>query len=217
MPPCGLDVTAVTLGQPFCAGVILLIDGRLVLTLNQDHLPADLEGAALRVGGVGGGQEPGETIWECAAREAREEVGCEVRLVNASRTYLRENEGALRRARCRDEIAPLLFESGPNKSPDEPYASGLPTGPVLYGAMFLAQPLGRVLPGDVEGLLLISPTTWPLIAAKATLGELVADSATLIERRRISPDTPVWAFQEESMKTVCELATRDPELLAPLR
>jgi 8-oxo-dGTP pyrophosphatase MutT (NUDIX family) len=217
MRPCGLDVAAVTEGEPFCAGVILIVDGRLVLTLNHDHLPEELDGAALRIGGVGGGQEPGETIWQCAAREAREEVGCEVRLVSAPRTYLRESEGDLRRTRCRDEIAPLLFEWGPNKTPDEPYAPGLPTGPLLYGAMFLAQPLGRVLPGDVEGLLLIYPTTWPLIAAQATLGELVADGATLIERRRISPVTPVWAFQEESMRTVCELATRDPELLAPLR
>jgi 8-oxo-dGTP pyrophosphatase MutT (NUDIX family) len=217
MQPCGLDVAAVTEGAPFCAGVILMVDGRFVLTLNHDHLPAELEGAALRIGGVGGGQEPGETIWQCAAREAREEIGCEVRLVSASHTYLRENEGALRRARCRDEIAPLLFEWGPNKTPDEPYAPGLPTGPLLYGAMFLAQPLGSIHPADVEALLLISPTTWPLIAVQATLRELMADGATLIERRPISPDTPVWAFPEESMRTVCELATRDAELLAPLR
>ena len=71
MQPCGLDVAALTEGQPFCAGVVLMVDGRLVLTLNHDHLPAALSGTALRVGGVGGGQEAGETIRECAMREAR--------------------------------------------------------------------------------------------------------------------------------------------------
>jgi 8-oxo-dGTP pyrophosphatase MutT (NUDIX family) len=217
MQPCGLDVAATTAGRPFCAGVILMIEGRLVLTLNRDHLPAELEISALRVGGVGGGQEAGETIWECAAREAHEEIGCEVRLVNAPRTYVRENGGALRTARCRDDIAPLLFEANPNKTPEKPYAPGLPTGPLLYGAMFLAQPLASIRPADVEGLLLITPTTWSLIDEQATLRELVDAGSTLIEGAPIPPETTVWAHPEESMRTVCELARREPDLLAPLR
>jgi len=217
--PCGLDVAAVTAGQPFCAGVVLMAEGRLVLTLNRDHLPPELEGTALRVGGVGGGQEPGESIWGCAAREAREEVSCDVKLLTAPCTYLRGNDGAraLRRARCRDEIAPLLFEWGPNRTPDEPYAPGLPTGPLLYGAMFLAQPLGPIHPGDVEGLLLISPATWSLVDEQATLRELAEAGAMLIEREPMKLDTPLWAFPEESMRAVCELAARDPELLRLLR
>jgi 8-oxo-dGTP pyrophosphatase MutT (NUDIX family) len=217
MRPCGLDVAALTAGQPFCAGVILMIERQLVLTLNHDHLPQELQEVALRVGGVGGGQEAGETIWECAAREAREEVGCDVKLINAPRTYLRERGGPLRRTRCRDEIAPLLFEWFPNKTPDEPYAPGLPTGPLLYGAMFLAQPKATVRPADVEGLLLISPAMWSLVDDQATLCELMESGATLIERRPIRRDTPLWAFPEESMRAVCELAERDAELLSPLR
>jgi hypothetical protein len=215
--PCGLDVGALTAGQPFCAGVILMVEARLVLTLTSDHLPAELEGSALRVGGVGGGQEAGETIWECAAREALEEIGCEVKLMNAPRTYLRENGGALRRTRCRDEVAPLLFEWSPNKTPDKPYAPGLPKGPLLYGAMFLAQPKGTIRPGDVEGLLLISPAMWSLIVDQATLGELTEAGATLIKRELLDPDLRLWSFPEESMRAVCELAAHDAELLSPLR
>lgn len=213
---CGLEVARVTAGQPFCAGVILMINGRFVLTLNRDHVPRTLEGTTLRVGGVGGGQESGETIWECATREALEEGGCEVRLVSAPRTYLRENEGALRRARCRDEIAPLLFEWGPNKTPDEPYAPGLPTGPFLYGAMFLARPLGPIHPADVEGLLMIPPELWSLVDRQATIREAVDAGAVLLEREPLEPDLRLWSFPEESMRAVCELAARDPELLAPL-
>jgi 8-oxo-dGTP pyrophosphatase MutT (NUDIX family) len=218
MPPCGLDIVALTTGRPFCAGVVMMVDQRLVLTLNHDHLPGTLEGAALRVGGVGGGQEPGETIWECAAREAREEVGCDVKLVRAPRTYLRElPDGMSRPARCRDELAPLLFEWGANKSPDQPYAPGLPTGPLLYGAMFLARPLDEIQPRDVEGLLLISPPMWSLIDAQATLRELVDAGAKLLEREPLDRDVRVWSFPEESMRAVCSLATHDPDLLSPLR
>jgi 8-oxo-dGTP pyrophosphatase MutT (NUDIX family) len=212
MRPCGLDVVATTAGQPFCAGVILMAESRLVLTLNRDHLPPELDGTALRVGGVGGGQEAGETIWECAAREAREEVGCEVELVTAPRTYLRENGRILRRTRCRDEIAPLLFEWSANKIPDEPYAPGLPVGPLLYGAMFLARPKGTIRPGDVEGLLLIPPPAWSFVDRQATLDEVTAAGATLLERESIALETRLWSFPEESMRAVCELAAREPGL-----
>ena len=195
-----------------------MVDGRLVLTLNHDHLPADLEGTALRVGGVGGGQEPGETIWECAAREAFEEIGCEVALIKSPRTYLRETpDGVLRQARCRDEVAPLLFEWAERSDP-APYALGLPTGPRLYGAMFLGRPASPELrPADVEGLLVMPSTLWRLVDRGATVREAVDAGAVLIERDRIEPDLRLWSFREESMRAVCELATRDPELLAPLR
>jgi 8-oxo-dGTP pyrophosphatase MutT (NUDIX family) len=218
MPPCGLDVAATTSGQPFCAGVILMLEGQLVTTLNHDHLPAGLEGTALRVGGVGGGQEPGETIWECAAREALEEVGCEVELIRSPRTYLRETpDGVLRQARCRDEVAPLLFEWAERSDP-APYAPGLPAGSRLYGAMFFGRPASPDLrPADVDGLLLMPSTLWRLVDREATIRETVEAGATLIERERIEPDLRLWSYPQESMRAVCELATRSPELLAPLR
>jgi 8-oxo-dGTP pyrophosphatase MutT (NUDIX family) len=194
-----------------------MVDGRLVLTLNHDHLPTQLEGAALRVGGVGGGQEPGETIWECAMREAREEAKRAVKLISASRTYLMGPDGPLRSVRCRDDIAPLLFEWGPNPTPDEPYAPDLPAGPLLYNAMFLARPDGAVRPGDVEGLLLMPPTAWPLVQRQGTIREALEEGASLLERAPIPHDTRLWSFPEDSMKAVCELIAREPELAASLR
>jgi 8-oxo-dGTP pyrophosphatase MutT (NUDIX family) len=214
VPPCGLDIAVTTAGQPFCAGVILMIDERLVLTLNHDHAPK----GALRVGGVGGGQEPGETIWECAAREAREEVGCEVALINSPRTYLRETpDGVLRKARCRDEVAPLLFEWAERPDP-APYAPDLPSGPQLYGAMFLGNPASPELqPADVEGLLMMPPSAWPLVERGVKLRDAVDAGMSLLEREPIPRSVRLWSFPEESMGAVCELAARDPELLSPLR
>jgi 8-oxo-dGTP pyrophosphatase MutT (NUDIX family) len=216
MPPCGLDVAATTAGQPFCAGVILMVDGRLVATLNRDHLPAELEDKALRVGGVGGGQEPGETIWECAVREALEEVSCDVKLLSSPRTYLRDVDGSLRPARCRDALAPLLFEWGPRED-SAPYAPGLPSGERLYNAFFLARTSGAPHPGDVEGLVLMPPSVWPLIERQATIRDVVEAGASVLERTRILDETRLWTFPDDSMRTVCELVTRDPELVAALR
>lgn len=214
MPPCGLDVAALTAGHPFCAGVVLLVDGQLVLTLNRDHSPD----GALRVGGVGGGQEPEETVWECAEREALEEIGSEVRLVSSPRTYLRElPSGAMRPARCRDEVAPLLFEWGDRADP-APYAPGLPAGRRVYGAIFLARTTSPdVRPADVKGLLMMPPRLWGLVDRQATIREVVGAGALLMEREPIDPELHLWSFPEESMRAVCELAARDPELLAPLR
>jgi 8-oxo-dGTP pyrophosphatase MutT (NUDIX family) len=217
MPPCGLDVAAATKGQPFCAGVVLMLDNRLVLTLNRDHLPSELDGSALRVGGVGGGQEAGETIWECAAREAVEEIGSEVTLIRSPRTYIRElPDGVPRQARCRDAIAPLLFEWAERPDPS-PYAPGLPSGPRLYGAIFLARPASQDFgPVDVEGLLLMSPSDWGLVDQRVTLREAAKAGVSLIERGPIQTETRLWSFPEESMRAVCELVACDPELLAPL-
>jgi 8-oxo-dGTP pyrophosphatase MutT (NUDIX family) len=216
MRPCGLDVAATTAGQPFCAGVILVVDGRLVATLNRDHLPAELDGNGLRVGGVGGGQEPGETIWECAVREAFEETGSQVKLVNSPRTYIREPDGLFRRVRCRDDVAPLLFESGPRDDP-APYKPGLPAGQDLFNAFFLGRASQEPQPRDVEGLLLMPADHWSLVAHGATIDELLEAGASVLERVPIARDTRVWAFPEDSLGAVCELVAREPELLSPLR
>ena len=70
LPSAPRNVELITKDQPFCAGVILFQDQNLVITLNTDGLPASLEGSgALRIGAIGGGQEAGELIWQCALRE----------------------------------------------------------------------------------------------------------------------------------------------------
>jgi 8-oxo-dGTP pyrophosphatase MutT (NUDIX family) len=63
--------------------VVVFHEGRLVLTLNADGLPASFGAGRLRVGGVGGGCEDGETFEDCARREAEEELSVPVTLVSA--------------------------------------------------------------------------------------------------------------------------------------
>jgi ADP-ribose pyrophosphatase YjhB (NUDIX family) len=215
MPPCGLDVAAITAGQPFCAGVILMVDRRLLLTLDREHAPAD---GVIRVGGVGGGQEPGETIVQCALREAREELSVDVELVSAARTYIDYSSGSrnLRIARCTDEIRPFVFWSVPRRDP-KPYAPGLPAGRMLYGAMYLARPRGELEPGDVEALLLAPPSGWPLVERMATIAEALEDGCRLLERVALPHALRLWTDDQETMRTVFELAAGDPELLAQLR
>jgi len=72
------------------------------------------------VGGSAGGQEPGETVWDCALRAAREETHVGVELIPSPEE--------LRRIRVLDPVAPLLFSRTANPRPDRPYAPGLPTG-----------------------------------------------------------------------------------------
>jgi hypothetical protein len=61
-----ISVRRLTDGQPFCAGVVVVQDGCVAVTLNRDVPPSgSANGSPLRVGGVGGGQEPGETIEQC--------------------------------------------------------------------------------------------------------------------------------------------------------
>jgi 8-oxo-dGTP pyrophosphatase MutT (NUDIX family) len=215
MPPCGLDVAAVTAGQPFCAGVIAMVAGRLVVTLARDHAPGD---GFIRVGGVGGGQEPGETVVECALREAREELGVDVELVSSPRTYIDDLDGHVRAARCTDPMRPLVFWSTPRPDP-RPHGPGLPEGPTLYGAMYLARLDREPEPGDVDALLLTtaSEASWRLVEQGTTLGEALDADCRLIERAPLARDLRLWAPGEEAMRTVFELAGREPGLLAPLR
>jgi 8-oxo-dGTP pyrophosphatase MutT (NUDIX family) len=62
--------------------VVALHDGRLVLTLNDD-VQDGLADGRLRIGGVGGGCEPGEAPEDSARREAEEELSVSVTLLSA--------------------------------------------------------------------------------------------------------------------------------------
>src|SRR5215469_11095963 len=99
-----LNVRHLTNNQPFYGGVVLFHHHHLVLTLNSDGLPSTLaKGRAWRVGAVSGGQKPGETLWECALREARETLRTEVQLLPSSTTYYHDvDTGQIYAVSCSD-------------------------------------------------------------------------------------------------------------------
>ncbi len=199
-----LELGALTEGQPFCAGIVLVHGGRLVLTLNDDHLPAGLAGA-LRIGAVGGGQEPGENVWECALREAHEELGVGVDLVPAPATWFYDwEERELRRVEPReDELAPLLVTRGERPQPDVAFKPGLPTGPYLYSAEFLARAgeAAELRPGsDLAGLLLLPPAAWPVLESEGTVADLERAGAEVVAGRAVDLATRVWVHPHEGLR-----------------
>jgi 8-oxo-dGTP pyrophosphatase MutT (NUDIX family) len=200
-----LDLAELTDGQPFCTGLVLAHRGLLVLTLNDDHVAPDVPRPALRVGAVGGGQEPGENIWECALREAHEEIGVAVDLAPAPLTRFFDWEARELRPvdHVEDELAPLVVHRWERPSPDVPYKPGLPTGPYLYGADFLALAgdAAELRPGgdDLAGVLRIPLALWSLLADTPTLGDVLGAGAELHAARELAPDVRLWVHPHEGL------------------
>ena len=114
-----LSVAEFTADQPFFSGVLLFQRGRHVLALNTDQLPVEGRRPGWRISAIGGAQEAGETVWDCALREAHEEVGATVDLVPAPATFLHDWEThELRRIDCSDPDPPLLVERYLRDEPD---------------------------------------------------------------------------------------------------
>ena len=194
--------------EPFCAGVVLLDGDRLVLTLNDDHVPADVPAPALRAGGVGGGQEVGETIWDTAAREALEEVGVPVELVPAPATWLVEEGGDPRPIACGPGIPPLLVERWERALPDVPFEDGLPTGPYDHVVTFLANPTGPLEPGDVRALLLLPVAELAALERTPTVAEVQRAGGEIIAADEPDPETRVWLHPRETIRVVVPLLAK---------
>lgn len=209
-----IAVAAMTDNQPFCAGVVWIKDGKMAVTLNTDHVPSELGEGTLRIGGVGGGQEPGETLEQCALREAREELGTErVALVSATRSYYHDMDtGELSSFQAEDELAPLLLERVTSWHPDKPYKPGLPCGPYLYCGTYCceAQEVSNNPDDDVAGLLFVPLDKLALLEAESlTLGELLRAGTECLSQQPISPDTRLWMPANETVRTVRRLVDQN--------
>lgn len=201
-----LNIEQLTKNQPFCAGVIAFFAGKLIVTLNADGLPPSSRNM-LRIGAVGGGQEPLESILDCALREAKEELSVQqVKALPAPSTFFHDMDlDEIRRIETVDKIAPFLVQRQTNARPHTPYKPGLPTGPFVYFNLFLAQIIDvTILPGDdVVGLLLVPLDQWELLQQPCTLREAVAQGIELITRN----DTP------QSLKDAILYLPKDESLL----
>ena len=212
-----LAVGELTAEAPFRAGTLLVCGRRLVFTLDRDDLPTDLAGTALRVKWVGGGGEPGETPWECALREAHEEIGVGIDLVPAPCTYLYDlDERELRPVECDDPDPPVLVERVARANPDVADRPGLPAGPYLYATTFLAlagegSELRRGY--DIVGLLLLPPALWPSIESGTTLGEALEHGAEAVGN--VPPGTRLWVHPLATIRTAVPLL-REAQVAAAL-
>jgi 8-oxo-dGTP pyrophosphatase MutT (NUDIX family) len=210
-----ISIRVITEGQPFCAGVLHVLDGRLLCTLSSEGMAAERQ-SGWRLGGVGGGQEPGETIWECARREAREELGHEVDLVSSPVTYVHDAEtGEVGSVHCVDFVAPFCLERRPNADPDKPFRPGLPTGPFTYFGLFLMNSTHAHLfrPGDdAEALLWMPLAHWEGLNKGVTLGDVIDFGGKVIAPRKIDLLMRIWLPPYESLVTVAPLLCNHPEL-----
>ena len=111
------------------AGVAIVREGRLLLSPRgpSPHLPGPPE-PRVHLGWIGGGLLPGESPEDGARREAREEIGCDVELLDASSTH-----GALSNSLLQSVFQPVLIVRGEL-------------------AVFRARALGEPRPVDVPAL-----------------------------------------------------------------
>ncbi|GCE16660.1 NUDIX hydrolase [Dictyobacter kobayashii] len=212
-----IDLRHLTTNQPFCAGVILLQEGQLVVRLNADHLPSPKgnQTAAYRVRGMGGDQRLGETIWECALREAWEKLKVEIQLLPSPSTYFHElDTGEQYLVKSTDTTPPFLLERQSNLYPYTPLRPGLPTGPYTYYCLFLARPSQPITqPGTTEALLLIRPELWPALLQQPTLESLLQQGVTIIEQQEIPRQRQLWVPSWESLAQAAALLQKHSDLL----
>lgn len=206
-----VHIAEITDNQPFCAGVFVTKGDKILITLNPDGLPEELENRAWRVGAVGGGQEPNETILECAIREAKEEISVDVRVESSPVTFFHDiDQRTIEKVQVKDEIAPYLLERVSNPFPDRPYREGLPVGPYIYFAIYLANvdDWEEVKAGDdVQGLLLVPVTEWDSLNQGNTIAELRTKGVEVVHLRTPDESKKIWIPENESLTTVCRLLT----------
>lgn len=159
-------------GQPFCSGVIVWQDDRMVFTVGKakDWTQESCESSVVApISWVGGGQELGESPMQCAAREGIEEIGGDLVLYDSSETFWFQDgkpvTGARLRDLCRPSVVLLYASSG------EPYKTGLPAGPFVWVALYQATANKPLQPVDVPGLLLVTLTDLPMLMAGISVAQ----------------------------------------------
>lgn len=90
------------------AGVAIVRDGRLLLSPRgpSRHLVGPPE-PRVHLGWIGGAIVPGESAEDCARREAHEEIGCEVELLDAEPLVVVRGELAVFRGKALGEPRPV--------------------------------------------------------------------------------------------------------------
>ncbi|MEF3312829.1 NUDIX domain-containing protein [Paenibacillus sp. GYB004] len=128
--------------------------------------------------GIGGHLEPGESLTECAEREAREEIGAEVELRHAERTFRVSSAGVVSEIAVSDRPAPYVWYEmiHPPGSPRE----GRRYQIVIYRAI-LAGPLSELKEDEVCGVIAMTDQQVAEASGrKPTLRELIGEGAGLV-------------------------------------
>jgi len=208
-------------GHTWClTGVsAVLIDGSdLLLEITKPTHWVRAPDGRLRVGigAVGGSLEPGETVLECLAREADEEIGVGLTIDSAPRTFLVHEE---------QHVLQVAGEASPGYprpalltvSRNLYRRSALRGCDVLAIVTFLARPCGTASPRDLFGLLrLPASALGGLLAVPHTAGQVLDLPAVRADVHETLPRDallePVWTVRSLQ---VLHAAGRLAEVLPP--
>lgn len=167
-------------------------DGRLIFAVSKPGYWETHHGKLhISFEAVGGGREAGETLIDCARREAKEEASCEIQLHSAARTYLRTAEGKLSVVSLDDKPTPLaLYEKVFPHPPDQPE---LRRPSRLLIVIYLAECLSDPRPSrEIPALLVMTSQQYKLAVEGIPLAELLAAGTELIESQHIPRDAIIF-------------------------
>ncbi len=179
---------------------ILFWQGQLVLEIRKKHKwePKEDGSTLIGVGGIGGTMEEGETPVDALQREAIEEIGCRLKLSCARRTVV-ETPPTTR-------VEPDLVLDGLR-----PAIVWVVTDPMYdvgsQVAVFLAEAMQEPQPGDLPGLLLMSPEIFAQMSVERPLPVAVAIERGIEVRSKIPlPDNAVF-LPANTMRRLLALRT----------
>ncbi|MBD2860835.1 NUDIX domain-containing protein [Paenibacillus oceani] len=164
--------------------------------------------------GIGGHLEPGESLTECAEREAREEIGAEVELRHAERTLRVSSAGVVSEIAVSDYPAPYVWYEmiHPPGSPRE----GRRYQIVIYRAV-LAGPLSELKEDEVCGVIAMTDQQVAEASGrKPTLRELIGEGAGLVAALPgLEPETRLFPIGTAAALSFVFQAVRSDERLLP--
>ena len=188
-------------------GVAILLkeEGRFLFELQKPAKWRRGQDGVLRIGMgcIGGTVERDETIAEALAREALEEIGCEIAFERSEHPFSIDPASAvsLLPAKSVPEGVQFLWEG------NEP--GFIPGGKV---AVYLGHAIGRAEPGDLPAIVRLAPRLFFNLGTRPlTFQEVEEREGVLQERQRIPRAahlTPVGTASR-----ILELRRRHPELL----
>lgn len=141
--------------------------------------------------GIGGHLEPGETLTECAEREAREEIGAEVELRHAERTFRVSSAGEVSEIAVSDYPAPYAWYEMIH-TPGSP-REGQRYQIVIYRAVLVGE-LSELKADEVCGVIAMTDQqVADASGRKTTLRELIGEGAELVaEVPGLDPETRLF-------------------------
>jgi ADP-ribose pyrophosphatase YjhB (NUDIX family) len=141
--------------------------------------------------GIGGHLEKGESLLECAHREAKEEIDADIEIINSPITYYISKNSKIQEINVKERIKPFaVYEMiHPKGTPNE--------GKLYYIVIFKSRlvSLPKNLKRDeVQGIIaLTEDQIIKSLTRKSTLGEIKREGATIVAgAERISDETALY-------------------------